>query len=127
MKKITLALSTILLFLPGFIGLSKEKKTKPWTEWMDKDAKKILAESPWAHTQIEPDTAQIFYSATGASGGSATPQGRSALSQPNPANFHIRLLSARPIRQVRFYCEFRLLRGITFKLTDMLFDGELEY
>ena len=29
------------------------QKTKPWTEWTEKDAAKILNDSPWGQTQVE--------------------------------------------------------------------------
>jgi hypothetical protein len=32
------------------------QKTKPWTEWSEKDAAKILNDSPWGQTQVEGRT-----------------------------------------------------------------------
>ena len=32
------------------------QKTKPWTEWSEKDAARILNDSPWAQTQVEGRT-----------------------------------------------------------------------
>jgi hypothetical protein len=32
------------------------QKTKPWTEWSEKDAVKILNDSPWGQTQVEGRT-----------------------------------------------------------------------
>jgi hypothetical protein len=80
---------------------SAQKKLKPWTEWNEKEAKAILDESPWAHTQTETDTSEMFYTpTTQANSGVGTSRGQQgALNQATSLNFRIRLLSAKPVRQ----------------------------
>jgi hypothetical protein len=79
---------------------SAQKKMKPWTEWSERDAKKILEESPWAHTQTETDTSEMFFNPTSQSGGgsSAGRSERGAFNQAMNLNYRIRFLSAKPIR-----------------------------
>ena len=98
MRKIAL-LSLCVLFLAGVAGA--QKKFKPWIEWNEKDAQKILEESPWAHTQTETDTSEMFYKPTAsptAGGTTAERNERGAFNQSMNANFRIRFLSSKPIR-----------------------------
>jgi len=89
MKKI----ATILLFLLVFLLIaSAQKKMKPWTEWTDKDANKVLNDSPWGQTQTETNTSEMFYSP----GNRNTNEG--AYNQATSINYRIRLLSSKPIR-----------------------------
>jgi hypothetical protein len=91
----------------ALLGLAQaaEKKLKPWTEWSEKDAQKILDDSPWGQTQVETDTSEMFYSPT-TGGGRRAEQG--ALNQDTYLHFRIRFLSARPIR--RAFARSMLLR-----------------
>src|SRR5574341_376146 len=54
MKRTLCMFSAILLLA----GASFAQKSKPWTEWTEKEATKVLSESAWAQTQIESDSAQ---------------------------------------------------------------------
>jgi hypothetical protein len=65
---------------------------KPWTEWTEKDAKKVLNDSPWGQTQTETNTSEMFYSP----GSRNTNEG--AYNQATSINYRIRLLSSKPIR-----------------------------
>lgn len=96
MRKIAvIALCFSALFVAG-----AQKKMKPWTEWTEKEARKILDDSPWGQTQTESDTSEMFYSPTNR-GGTATGGGanQGSLNQSTNINFRIRFLSARPVRQ----------------------------
>src|SRR6188768_3779585 len=97
-----------------FLLVSAQKKMKPWTEWSEKDAQKILDDSPWARTQVETDTSEMFFSPTtqGNSGAGTTRGTQGATNQATNVNFHIRLLSAKPVR-------LALARTITAKQPDM--------
>ena len=55
----------------AFIAVTShaQKKYKPWTEWTEKDAQKILDDSPWGQTQTDTDTSEMFYSPTTQGGG----------------------------------------------------------
>lgn len=46
--------SCLLLALCACSAIAQ--KTKPWTEWSEKDAAKILNDSPWGQTQVEGRT-----------------------------------------------------------------------
>ncbi|MCI0661298.1 MAG: hypothetical protein L0220_09520 [Acidobacteria bacterium] len=89
MKKIAIS----LLFLLAFSLIAgAQKKMKPWTEWTEKDAIKVLNDSPWGQTQTETNTSEMFYSP----GSRNTNEG--AYNQATSINYRIRLLSSKPIR-----------------------------
>lgn len=97
MKK---AVTLILALLCLSQAVPAQKKFKPWTQWNEKEALKILNDSPWGQTQVESDLSEMFYSPTSRSGDLA--QGRLERGAFNRAmflNVRIRFLSALPIRQ----------------------------
>ena len=69
-------------------------RDKPWTQWTDKDAKKILNDSGWGQTQTFIGSA---YNPV------IRPDGTTAISTNYPelggVNYRVRFLSAKPIRQ----------------------------
>jgi hypothetical protein len=85
----------IALFMAGAlaVGIGAQKKMKPWTEWSEKEAQKILDDSPWGQTQVETEHSEPFYSPANR----GTDQG--AFNQATFLNLRIRFLSAKPIRQ----------------------------
>ncbi len=90
----------ILVFL--LTTAAGQKKDGPWTDWTKKDAEKMLNESPWAQTQTDTDTSEMFYSPTYVPGSSRTNNERAGSGAVNSAvdvKFHVRFFSARPIRQ----------------------------
>lgn len=109
---------TLLVFVG--IGVSQQK---PWTEWTREEAEKILNHSAWGQTQTETDTSEMVYTPT-TLGGATTPTGstrsenvrgitdrqsvnnsrvaQGATNQAISINYHIRLLSAKPVRQAFF-------------------------
>ncbi len=104
MRKYSIAALTMVLFMAG--AVSAQKQLKPWGEWTQKDAQKILDDSPWGRTQTETDTSQMFYSPTSDPGrtGRTTSNdssrlGQGATNQAVPLNFRIRFFTAKPIRQ----------------------------
>jgi hypothetical protein len=52
MKRILLLCSVILLFTTTALA-QKDQKEKPWTEWGQKEALKVLTDSAWSQTQTE--------------------------------------------------------------------------
>lgn len=108
MKKIVLLLPLLALLT---LVVTAQKKFKPWNEWNDKEAQKMLNDSPWGQTQTETNTSEMFYSPTNQGGGGigSTNTGgitgtndrssQGALNQATSVSFRIRLLSAKPIRQ----------------------------
>jgi hypothetical protein len=87
------------------------QKNKPWTEWSQKDAEKVLNDSGWGQTQTEgggvEDSSQTsaISSTTAAresqvrNAGSAAKAGESGDKQEAAAvHYRVRLLTAKPIR-----------------------------
>jgi len=80
------------------LAASAQWEKKPYSEWSEKDAQKVLNDSPWGKTQVFSTPGEMFRSPTSGRQGTAT------RTEPNPAqalhlSFHVRFLSARPIRQ----------------------------
>jgi hypothetical protein len=107
MKK--LVLSVLITILLVTVAVSQEK---PWTEWSKAEAEKVLNHSGWGQTQTETDTSEMVYSPTAPPGtvpSTATRADRQAvnsnrvnqgaLNQATSVSYHVRLLSARPVRQ----------------------------
>src|SRR5262245_45352806 len=67
---------------------------KPYTEWSDKEAMKVLNESPWGQTHTFTDMSKAF--STGPARNTSAPQPESSVRK---VNFRIRCLSAKPIRE----------------------------
>jgi hypothetical protein len=113
MKSVTaLALFLALISAAAVAG---QKRSSAWMELSPKDAEKILNDSPWAHTQVDTDTSEMFYSPTrqgtssvGRSTTSATSNQQSinnrradqgAVNQAVSIKYRICFLSAKPVRQ----------------------------
>jgi hypothetical protein len=112
MKKLIFAALMITLLLS-----ISTAQNKPWAEWTKVEAEKILNNSAWAQTQTDTDTSEMMYSPTSVSGqGSSTRSGvlgttsdrqsvnnnrvaQGATNQAISVNYHVRLLSAKPVRQ----------------------------
>lgn len=106
MNRTTINLLAASALLFALTAATAQKKDQPWTDWSKKDAEKMLNDSPWAQTQTDTDTSQMFYSPTsdprlGARVTSTTGAriGEGATNQAVNVSFHARFLSARPIRQ----------------------------
>lgn len=98
MNKMLLVIAVLGVLL---VGVEAQKKMKPWTEWSLKEAQKMLDDSAWGQTQAETNTSEMFFTPTTRSGGgtSADRTSQGATNQAVNVNFHIRFLSAKPIRQ----------------------------
>jgi len=108
MPRILFACSIIILFAASIAA----QKTKPWTEWTEKDAAKILNDSAWGQTQteggseVQPSSTSAITSTTAARENtvkSASAAGNSAESGEKKdtamsVHYRVRLLSAKPIR-----------------------------
>ena len=103
MRKYSIAALTMVLFMAG--AASAQKPVKPWGEWTQKEAQKILDDSAWGHTQTETDTSEMTFSPTNDVGTSrAAPtsgqrERQGAVNQAVPLNFRIRFFTSKPIRQ----------------------------
>ncbi len=69
--------------------------SKPYTQWNEKEAQKLLDDSPWGQTQVWSDTSRMFQTGPGRTANASQTRDSSA----DHVNFRIRFLSARPIRQ----------------------------
>ena len=92
-------------------------QNKPWTEWTKAEAEKILNNSAWGQTQTDTDTSEMMYSPTSQTGASSSTRTgvlgtqsdrqsvnnnrvtQGANNQAISVNYHVRLLSAKPVRQ----------------------------
>ena len=92
--RITILAPAILLAVAA-IAVSAQWNKKPYTEWSDKEAHKLLDDSPWGQTQTLSNTSRMFNTGAGSGVSGRAPAEGSA----DHINFRIRLLSARPIRQ----------------------------
>ena len=94
----TVILSALALLLVSPLSLSAQWSKKPYTEWTEKEARKLLDDSPWGQTQVFSDTSNEFGRgiARGAAGTGDTTSGDYSA---HYLNIRIRLLSAKPVRQ----------------------------
>ncbi|MEK6406566.1 MAG: hypothetical protein AABN34_06345 [Acidobacteriota bacterium] len=89
-----LILSIPVLLLLFSVTTPAQWDKKPYAEWSDKEALKVLNQSPWGQTHSFTDTSKMF--STGPRG--LSPQ-QTAEANLRRVNFRIRFLSARPIRE----------------------------
>ena len=106
MKKTILALLSFILLLAALVvnPVGAQQEAKPWTKWTQKEAEKILNDSPWAQVQTDTDTSEMFFSPTSdpnRMGSSPNDRSRTTSGATNQAvnvKFIVRFFSARPIR-----------------------------
>ena len=109
--------SVVLLSLVFAGGVPAQKAQKPWTEWTQKEAEKVLSSSPWAQEQIDTDTSELTFKPTSRPTESTSTRGSvmgtttdsqsvnnnrgesGARNQAVNLKFVVRFFSARPVRQ----------------------------
>jgi hypothetical protein len=84
--------SSLALIAISSLCLSAQWNKKPYTEWSEKEATKVLNDSPWGQTQALTDTSHMTGQARASSG-------QSRVAEVFNVNLRIRFLSAKPIRQ----------------------------
>ena len=84
LNRVLIASALALLFA---IASSAQWNKKPYTEWSEKDAMKVLNDSPWCQTQA------LTVQSTGQETGQSCPM------ENYDINFRVRFLSAKPTRQ----------------------------
>src|SRR5262245_4951281 len=93
-----------ILFTFLLLAVQAQWEKKPYAQWSEKEAQKVLNDSPWAKTQVFSSPYEMFRSPVG----NAPQPGRQGRAGDPTAgtpaqsihiNFRVRLLSARPIRQ----------------------------
>ncbi len=106
MRRILFACSILILFAASIAA----QKTKPWTEWTEKEAAKILNDSAWAQTQTEggsesqpSSTSAITQTTAGRKEDTNTAAAARVESGEKrdtvmSVHYRVRLLSAKPIR-----------------------------
>jgi len=83
----------VLTLLFGFSAtVEAQWEKKPYIEWSDKEAQKVLNESPWGKTQT-------FVENTVLTGSTRPNSGQNTFNSTFQVNFRIRLFSGKPIRQ----------------------------
>jgi len=92
-----LGIAALLLSLPLSAAVQWDKK--PPTEWSEKDVQKLLNDSGWAKTQVFSSAVTLFRNATPGSEGSGRATSSSNTANATHISFHIRFLSAKPVRQ----------------------------
>jgi hypothetical protein len=108
------AFIVLTVLLVASVSFAQEK---PWAEWTKLEADRILNHSAWGQTQTETDTSEMVYTPTTQGGSTASTRSetirgntdrqsvnnnRAAQGANNQAisvNYHVRLLSALPVRQ----------------------------
>ncbi|MEK6406565.1 MAG: hypothetical protein AABN34_06340 [Acidobacteriota bacterium] len=90
-------ISALALLLASPLAISAQWSKKPYTEWSEKEATKLLNESPWGRTDTFTDMSKSFSSGPGANPTARTTP--SADSSVRNVHFRIRFLSARPVRE----------------------------
>jgi len=103
-----------IVFILGAISAAAAQNYS-WMEMPQKDAQRLLTNSPWSQVQVDTDVSEMFYSPTkqgsSSSGRSNAPKytdqqkvnnnraDRGAVNQAISISYRISFLSARPIRQ----------------------------
>ena len=91
----------LLILLLAFLAVSSavaQKKLKPWKEWSQEEAQKVLTDSPWAHPQVDMELADPNRLNRSRVVGVGNEDTRTRLNEERVA-YYIRFYSARPIRQ----------------------------
>ena len=81
------------LFLVFPLATHGQWNKKPYTEWSEKDTRKLLQDSPWTQNQNFTDTSKNM-STTTSRGGT-----QSAIADVINVTFYMRLFTAKPVRQ----------------------------
>ena len=79
--------------LAGSVIAFAQYDAKPYTEWSEKEANKIMNDSPWSQTHTLTDTSKAFNTSRGRRTAAST------ASSVVTVNFRVRFLSSHPVRQ----------------------------
>jgi hypothetical protein len=89
------------ILLLAFLAVSSavaQKKLKPWKQWSQAEAQKVLTDSPWAHPQVDMELADPNTLNRSKVVGVGNEDARTRLNEERVA-YYIRIYSARPVRQ----------------------------
>jgi hypothetical protein len=93
MRPRCLAMTTTALLLACSLAASAQYDKKPYNEWSEKEATKIMNDSPWSQTHTLTDTSKAFNTSRGRRTAASTASSVVAV------NFRVRFLSSHPVRQ----------------------------
>jgi hypothetical protein len=92
-----LVASAFALVLAYPLSLSAQWSKKPYTEWSEKEAMKLLNDSPWGQTHTFTDMSKSFSTGPGSNPTARTTP--SADASVRNVHLRVRFLSARPVRE----------------------------
>jgi hypothetical protein len=90
------SLAALLVSLPWSAAAQWEKK--PYNEWTEKEALKLLNDSPWGRTQVFTSPVTLFKAPQSGRQGVTNPTANTNANATH-VNFRIRFLSAKPVRE----------------------------
>lgn len=108
-----------LIFLAVGSSVSAQQGAKPWTEWSEKEARKLIEDSAWAKSQTRGDT--IDRHSTPLTPEDLRHTDSLALTSLLTAKLYARFLSAQPVRQA-----FARLVELKQKPLDTKLKGQLQ-
>ena len=85
-------IGSLMVMLVCPLAVLAQWSKKPYTEWSEKEATKLLNDSPWGQTQALTDTSQM-------TGQARADSSQSRVAEVFNVNLRIRFLSAKPVRQ----------------------------
>jgi hypothetical protein len=89
----------VSVFLVCSLAGSAQWSKKPYIDWTEKDALKLLDDSPWGQTHVfASNTRKGVVPDRDADRERAMDQGGSSVSYISQINFHVRFLTAKPVR-----------------------------
>ena len=97
LSRIGISCAPVVVFICA-LSISAQWNKKPYTEWSEKEVKKVLNESPWGQTQVYSDTSNEFKRGVSRGALGATDNASGDYSSTH-LNIRIRLLSSKPVRQ----------------------------
>lgn len=92
-----LLVSAFALMLAHPLAISGQWNRKPYTEWSEKEAMKLLNDSPWGQTHTFTDMSKSFSTGPGSNPTARTTP--SADASVRNVHIRVRFLSARPVRE----------------------------
>ena len=93
--RLCISLAPVFVFTCA-VSIPAQWNKKPYTEWSEKEATKVLNDSPWGQTKVYSNTSNEFGTGPGGRAGAGPGSGDYSAIH---LNIRIRFLSAKPIRQ----------------------------
>jgi len=97
LRRIGISCAPVVVFICA-LSISAQWNKKPYSEWSEKDVKKVLNDSPWGQTQVYSDTSNEFKRGVSRNALGTADNSTGDYSAVH-LNIRIRLLSSKPVRQ----------------------------